>query len=285
MQMLDDHVVLITGAGSGLGLGLARYCLADGAQLALMEVSPTKVGSLRAEFGDKSLIVQGDVTKIDDILACKDAVTKRFGKLDGMICVHGIFDGMVPLKDTPLDKIGNLFDEVFHINVKGNILLARAFIDMLTATHGAIVLTASTAAYAADGGGLIYTASKGAVRSVVNQLAFEFAPHVRVTGVAPAAIANSQLRGPEALGMQNQLQSDIPKDIFLATFHQLSLLSDLPTPEQHGPLYAFLVSRHNKIMTGQTVVADQGLLNRGVLTQKDGTISGGVGRKPRSAEG
>jgi NAD(P)-dependent dehydrogenase (short-subunit alcohol dehydrogenase family) len=281
MQMLDDHVVLITGAGSGLGLGLARYCLDDGAQLALMEVSPAKVASLRAEFGENALVVRGDVTKIDDILACKDALTKRFGRLDGMICVHGIFDGMVPLTDTPLDKIGSLFDEVFHINVKGNILLARAFIDMLNATGGAIVLTASTAAYAADGGGLIYTASKGAVCSIVNQLAFEFAPRVRVTGVAPAAIANSQLRGPEALGMQNQFQSDIPKDVFLATFHQLSLMPDLPTPEDHGPLFAFLVSHHNKLMTGQVVVADQGVLNRALLTRKDGTTAGGVGgRRP-----
>lgn len=48
-------------------------------------------------------------------------------------------------------------------------------------------------------------------------------------------------------------------------FKSLSLLQELPTPEDHGPLYAFLASHHNKIMTGQTVVADQGMLNRAVL--------------------
>lgn len=275
MQMLEDHVVLITGAGSGLGLGLARYFLEDGARVALFEIASAKVESLRAEFGDQALIVQGDVTKVEDILACKAAIAERFGVLDAVVGAHGIFDGMVRLKDTPIEKIGALFDEVFHINVKGNILLARAFVDMLEARDGAIVLTASSAAYAADGGGLIYSASKGAVRSVVNQLAFEFSPRVRVNGVAPSGIANSQLRGPEALGMQNQLQSDIPKDMFLDKFRELALLPELPTPEDHGPMYAFLASRHNKIMTGQTVLADQGVLNRALLTEKDGAVKGG----------
>lgn len=268
MLMLEDHVVLITGAGSGLGLGLARYFLQEGAQLALLEVAPAKVEGLRAEFGDQVLVQQGDVTSITDILACKDAIVSRFGRLDALVCAHGIFDGMVRVKDTPIEKLGDLFSEVFNINVKGNILLARAMIDLLDKTSGAIVLTASSAAYAADGGGLIYTASKGAVRSTVNQLAYEFSPRVRVTGVAPSGIANSQLRGPASLGMENQLQSDIPKDLFLDNFRKLALLPELPTPEEHGPIYAFLASRNNKIMTGQTVLADQGVLNRQLLTDK-----------------
>ncbi|MNE88798.1 Cis-2,3-dihydrobiphenyl-2,3-diol dehydrogenase [compost metagenome] len=83
--------------------------------------------------------------------------------------------------------------------------------------------------------------------------------------MAPAGIANSQLKGPGALGLDEQKQSDIPKDAFLSMFRSLSLLQELPSAEDHGPLYAFLASRHNKIMTGQTVVADQGMLNRAVL--------------------
>ena len=210
MQLLKDNVVLVTGGGSGLGLGIARYCLAEGARVA-------------------------------------------------------IFDGNLPLMQTPLERLDSLFDELFHVNVKGYILSARVFHELLKASQGAIVLTTSTAAYAADGGGIMYTATKGAVRSLVGQLAFEFSPDVRVNAVAPASIANSQLRGPQSLGLDGQKQSDIPKDAFLNMFKSLSLLQELPTPEDHGPLYAFLASHHNKIMTGQTVVADQGMLNRAVL--------------------
>lgn len=268
MQLLKDDVVLVTGGGSGLGLGVAHHCLAEGARLAVLDVSAAKVAALRDAFGDRVLALQGDVTCLADLRACRDAIVERYGRLDALIGTQGIFDGNVPLMDIPAERIDALFDEIFHINVKGYLLSASVFYDLLRASGGAMVLTTSTAAYAADGGGAAYSASKGAIRSLVNQLAYEFAPHVRVNGVAPAGIANSQLRGPGALGMQQQLQSDIPKDAFLAMFRSLSLMRELPTAEQHGPLYAFLASRHNGIMTGQTVVADQGMLNRAVLTRR-----------------
>lgn len=269
MTMLDDHVVLVTGGGSGLGLGIARYCLAQGAQVAIFEVVADKVAQLRDEFADRVLVVQGDVTRLDDLHACRDAIVERFGRLDALIGAQGIFDGNLPLAQMPEERLDALFDEVMAVNVKGYLLPARVFLGLLQASQGALVLTTSTAAYAADGGGAVYSASKGAIRSLVNQLAFEFAPQVRVNAVAPAGIANSQLGGPQALGLQAQKQSDIPKDAFLSMFRSLSLLSELPTPEDHGPLYAFLASRSNRIMTGQTVVADQGLLNRAVLTRPD----------------
>lgn len=265
MQLLTGDVVLVTGGGSGLGLGVARYCMAEGAQVVIFEISNDKVSQLQEEFGPDVLVVQGDVTKLEDLRRCKDAIVARYGKLNALIGAQGIFDGNVPLMQITPERLDALFDEIFHINVKGYMLSASIFFDLLQASCGAMVLTTSTAAYAADGGGLVYTASKGAIRSLVNQLAFEFAPYVRVNGVAPAGIANSQLRGPRSLGLETQKQSDIPKDAFTSMFCSLSLLQELPTPEDHGPLYAFLASRHNKIMTGQTVVADQGMLNRAVL--------------------
>ncbi len=269
MGMLDNHVVLVTGGGSGLGLGIARYCLAQGAQVAIFEVVPDKVAQLREEFGEQVLVVQGDVTCLDDLRACRAAIVERFGRLNALIGAQGIFDGNLPLAQMPEERLDALFSEVMAVNVKGYLLSARVFLELLQASQGAVVLTTSTAAYAADGGGAVYSASKGAICSLVNQLAFEFAPHVRVNAVAPAGIANSQLGGPRTLGLEAQKQSDIPKDAFLSMFRSLSLLSELPTPEDHGPLYAFLASRANRIMTGQTVVADQGLLNRAVLTRPD----------------
>lgn len=280
MKLLEDHVVLITGGGSGLGLGVARHCLEQGAEVAILEVSGAKVADLRAEFGDRVLVRQGDVRQIEDLQDMRAAIEGRYGRLNALIGSQGVFDGNVPLSKTPLDRIPALFDELFHVNVLGYVLSAKVFVDLLEKNDGAIVLTASTAAYAADGGGLFYSASKGAVRSVINQLAFEFAPRVRVNGVAPSGIANSQLQGPKALGMDHQKQSDIPKEDFLAQFKALMPLKHLPTPEEYGWLYAFLASRHNTLMTGQTIVADQGLFNRAVLTQDlpgAESVAGGIG--------
>ena len=266
-MLLKDHVVLVTGGGSGLGLGVARHCRAEGARLAIFEIAADKVRQLREEFGPEVLVVQGDVTRLDDLRACRQALVERFGRLDALIGAQGIFDGNVPIMDLPEERLDALFEEVMRVNVKGYLLSARVFGELLRASQGALVLTSSTAAYAADGGGAVYSASKGAIRSLVGQLAYEFAPQVRVNGVAPAGIANSQLSGPRSLGLAEQKQSDIPQAAFLSTFRSISLLQELPSPEDHGPLYAFLASRHNRIMTGQTVVADQGLLNRTLLSR------------------
>jgi NAD(P)-dependent dehydrogenase (short-subunit alcohol dehydrogenase family) len=266
MQLLDDHGVLILGGGSGLGLGIARHFRAEGAHVAIMEIAADKIVTLKEEFGDDVVVVHGDVTHLDDLEACRAAVLERWGRLDALIGAQGIFDGNVRLRDIDPERIPDLFDELFHANVLGYVLPARVFIDDLDRSKGALVLTSSVAAYSADGGGLFYTATKGAVVSLVGQLAFEFAPRVRVNAVAPAAIANSQLRGPKALGMQATKQSDIPKDAFLRSFKALAPLQELPLPEDYAPVYAFLASKHNKIMTGSTVLAEQGVLNRAVLS-------------------
>jgi NAD(P)-dependent dehydrogenase (short-subunit alcohol dehydrogenase family) len=266
MLLLADHSVLIVGGGSGLGLGVARRCREEGAALTLFEISEAKVAALRSEFGDDALVVRGDCARTPDMLHCRDEIVRHHGKLDAVICFQGIFDGNQPLSRIALEDLDALFDELFHVNVKGHIVAARVFQDLLEESGGALVLTSSTAAYAADGGGAIYSATKGAICSLVQQLAFEFAPHIRVNGVAPAGIANSQLRGPASLGMETTRQSDIPKDLFLAKFRSISLLQELPTPEDYAFPYVFLASKYNRIMTGQIIVADQGLLNRALLS-------------------
>jgi cis-2,3-dihydrobiphenyl-2,3-diol dehydrogenase len=269
MQLLNDHIVLITGSGSGLGLGIARHFRDEGATLALFEYDESKVATLRDEFGDDVLVVHGDVRSIADLTRCRDEVVRRFGRLTTVVGAQGIYDGNVRLTDIPVERVDTLLDEVFAVNVKGYALTARIFFDLLEAEEGAVVLTCSQAAFAADGGGVAYTASKGAIRALVNQLSFEFAPRVRVNAVAPSGIANSQLRGPAALGMQDFKQSDIPADVFRQQFEWLAPLQHMPSPEEYGPIYAFLASRHNRVMTGQTVLADSGALNRALISIGD----------------
>lgn len=267
MSLLQDHIVLVTGAGSGLGLGIAKYCKQQGATLIVTDISEEKIRHNQEFFTEQDLLLSCDVTKVTDLQACKAQILDKYGRLDAIIGAQGIFDGNVGLKEMSVGNLDALFDELFSVNVKGYLLTAHIFADVLKASQGALVFTTSTAAYAADGGGAVYTATKGAINSLIQQLAFELAPDIRVNGVAPAAIGNSQLKGPKALNLDNQKQSDIPKDQFVQLFQSISLLQQLPEAEDYGALYAFLASKHNKVMTGQTIVADQGLLNRAVLTQ------------------
>jgi NAD(P)-dependent dehydrogenase (short-subunit alcohol dehydrogenase family) len=266
MSLLEGHHIVAIGAGSGLGRGVVRRMIEAGARLTVLEISAEKAASLQDEFGDAVVVVTGDACSLVDLEACRAAHVARFDTVDALICFQGVWDGNVPLSQIDPAKVGDLFDELFRINVKSCILAARVFDEALREGGGSIVLTTSNAAYAADGGGACYSATKGALRSLVGQLAFEFAPHVRVNAVAPSAIGKSELRGPAALGMDQSKQSDIPVDLMLTGYRKLSLISDFPDPEDYFDLYAFLASKANKVMTGQTMLAEQGLLNRAFLS-------------------
>ncbi len=267
MSGLSGAIVAITGGGSGLGLGLARYFIGEGAQVAIMEIAPAKVTTLRDEFGDAVFVAQGDVRSVTDLQAFHDGVIGRFGGVDALVGAQGIFDGNRPISDLPIDKVSAAFDEVMRINVLGYILSAITFRDSLAKRSGAIVLTASSnASYCADGGGLLYTASKHAVVGVVRQLAFEFAPYVRVNAVSPCGIAHSDLRGPQALGLESESQNDIPKNDFMAMIRKVTLLDHLPTGEEYGPAYGLLATPGARIMTGEVIMADQGLANRPIIS-------------------
>lgn len=129
--------MLVTGGGSGLGLGVARHCMAEGVEVVIVDVPAEKVRQLKEEFGDKVLAMQGDVTKLDDLRACRDAIGARYGRLNALIGAQGIFDGNLPLMQIPVERIDALFDEIFHVNVKGYMLSARVFFDLLQASKGA----------------------------------------------------------------------------------------------------------------------------------------------------
>ena len=266
MSLVEGHNIVAIGAGSGLGRGVVRRMVEAGARVTVLEISAEKAASLEAEFGDAILAVTGDATLVPDLEACRAAHVARFGAVDALICFQGVWDGNVPLAKIEPEKVSALFDELFAINVKSCMLAARVFDELLRDGGGAVVLTSSNAAYAADGGGACYTSTKGALRSLVGQLAFEFAPNVRVNAVAPSAIAKSELRGPAALGMGGFKQSDIPVDLMLTGYQKFALIQDFPAAEDYFDLYAVLASKSNKVMTGQTVVAEQGLLNRAILS-------------------
>jgi NAD(P)-dependent dehydrogenase (short-subunit alcohol dehydrogenase family) len=266
MTGISNLVVAITGGGSGLGLGLARYMHKHKARLAILEIMPAKVAALRDYFGEAVLAVQGDVRSSADVAAFHDAVVSKFGGVDSLLGAQGIFDGNRRLKDIPLDQLDAAFDEIMQVNVRGYLTTAKVFRESLAKRNGSIVFTASPASYCADGGGILYTTSKHAVLGVVRQLALEFAPAVRVNAVAPCGIANSDLRGPQALGLQNESQNDIPKEGFMDMVRKMTLLNYLPTGEEYGPLYALLASPDSKTMTGEIVMADQGLMNRPIIS-------------------
>ena len=267
MGWLQEKVALVTGGASGLGRAIVERFVKEGARVAILDRSRERSEELAAKLPEHVLAVIGDVTSLsDNARAVADAVA-RFGRLDCFVGNAGIWDFSVPLVDLPDGKIGEAFDELFSINVKGYLLGAKAAYRELAKTRGSIIFTVSNAGFYPCGGGPLYTASKHAVVGLIRQLAYELAPKIRVNGVAPGAIP-PDLRGPASLARAERSNAQVP----LKEMVERGLpLARLPEPRDYTGSYVMLASAENSsTATGGVVICDGGIGIRGFVDPAGG---------------
>lgn len=266
MTWLEGTVTLISGGASGLGRALVDRFIAEGSQVAVLDKSKDKLAAMEGELGDKVLLVHGDVRNYDDNTQAVAETVARFGKLDTFIGNAALWDYSTKLVDLPGDRASDAFDEVFGVNVKGYMLGAKAAVGELAKTGGSMIFTVSNAGFYPDGGGVLYTGSKHAVVGLIKQLAFEFAPKVRVNGVAPGFVP-SDMRGPAALGLDEMSFSSLDLTELIKTMMPLAAV---PTAADYAGNYVLLASKANSsTATGAIINCDGGIGIRG-LTQPSG---------------
>lgn len=256
MGWLDGNVALVTGGASGIGRAIIKRYLEEGcAGVGVMVRRPEQVDSLVSEFGDKVVVSMGDVRSGEDNRKAVEATLGRFGKLDTLVGNAGVWDYGTRLEKMSLEDIDKAFDEIFGINVKGYVLAARAAAEALRASKGSMIFTLSNSAFYAAGGGPLYVASKHAGVGLIKQLAFEFAPDVRVNGVAPGGTV-TPLRGPESIGKGGKHLSEIPNIAeTVANAMPLKLISQ---PEDHTGHYVLLASKQNSSATTAAIIQSDG---------------------------
>ena len=257
MGALDGEAVLITGGASGLGRAIVERFLEEGARVAVLDRTPERLGDLAAEVE----AIGGDVRSLADNTRGVEAALARFGKLDCAIGNAGVWDYSVSLDNLPAERLDAAFDELFHVNVKGYLHLAKAALPALVRSSGALVFTVSNAGFDPAGGGPLYTASKHAVVGLIRQLAYELAPSVRVNGVAPGPI-ETDLRGPDSLGMADRSIGSIRLSEVAAPSVPLG---KVPATAAYAGGYVFLASRRDaRPATGSVVSLDSGIAVRGI---------------------
>ena len=260
MGWLDGQVALVTGGGSGIGRAIVARYVAEGARVGVLERVPARAEALKSEFGGAVIGLAGDVTRLDDNRRAVADTVAAFGRLDVFVGNAGVFDNFARLEELGDNQLGPAFDELFGVNVKGVLFGAKAALDELRKTQGAMIFTASVAGYNSMGGGAIYTASKHAVVGIVKQLAVEFAPQVRVNAVAPGGVP-TDLRGLSALGEEGRSHFQNP-----GTEERMrtgSLLGTIIQPADLAAAYLFLASRENaRSITGTVLGVDAGALLR-----------------------
>jgi cis-2,3-dihydrobiphenyl-2,3-diol dehydrogenase len=270
---LSGEVALITGGGSGLGRAIVDRFAAEGAKVVVLDKSRDRLSELAAAYGDEVVGVEGDVRSLEDNLAAVKAAETRFSKLDCAIGNAGLWDYSTALVDLPPDRIHAAFDELFHVNVLGYLLLARAAAAALVRSRGMLLFTVSNAGFYPGGGGPLYTASKHAVVGMIRQLAYELAPSVRVNGVAPGGI-DTDLRGLSALGEASRSISSLKLADTAASYVPIGRL---PTAAEYTGAYVFFATRGDTVpSTGSVLNYDGGLGVRGFSGPSAG---GGLARR------
>ena len=176
---LSGQSVLITGASSGIGAGLASAFAAQGCHIAVnypdtsAQSAADNIVNAISVNGGKAIAVQADVSHSGEVATMMEATLKHFGKLDILINNAGIARS-APVQDISEED----WDKVMAVHIKGTFLCTRAALPhMLERDSGRIISTASQLAYKGATGFAHYTAAKGAILSFMRTLALEIASH------------------------------------------------------------------------------------------------------------
>lgn len=241
---------------SGIGRAVVDAFRAEGARVAVLELDAGKAAAVAAELPDVPVTVGDAVTRAANDEAVAAAVG-AYGGLDVLVSCVGVFDYYRSIADLDADVLDTAFDEVFHTNVRSVLHSVKAALPDLTASgQGSVVLTESTSSYYPGRGGVLYVASKFAVRGLVTALAHDLAPEVRVNGVAPGGTLGTDLRGPPSLGLAGRSLGDTPGRAADLTA-RMPLRVALDGADMAWS-YVYLASPRSRGVTGTTVHPDGG---------------------------
>ena len=250
MQRFGGKVAIVTGAGTGIGQGIAERLGAEGAKIVADYIGdPAGAEETRSEIAKthgEAEIVQADVTRQDDVRKLVDAAWSRFGSADILVNNAGM-EHKADFWDTTEED----YDKILAVNLRGPFFLTQEFVRRLRSSGkpGRIINISSVHEDMVFPGFATYCASKGGLRMLMRDLAVELGPlGITVNNVAPGAISTP---------INKSLLADKPKLDALLKNIPLGRLGD---PGDVAGVVAFLASDDANYITGATLVVDGGLM-------------------------
>jgi NAD(P)-dependent dehydrogenase (short-subunit alcohol dehydrogenase family) len=249
MKTHEDKVVIVTGAGRGLGKAYAQRLAAEGARVAVAEIDVAAgnaaVDELREQGGD-ALFIETDVSSPQAAEAMASRVVDKWKQIDGLVTNAALANsvGGATYNEITVEQ----WDRMMAINVRGTWLTCRAVAPhMQQRKKGSIVTISSDTAMWGSPRLLHYVTSKGAVEAFTRAMARELGPDgVRINCVAPGLLNNEATAGvPKAKRDWNIQNRAIPRE---------------GSPEDIVGVVSFLLSDAASFITGQLIVADGGLV-------------------------
>ena len=254
---MRGKAVLVTGAGRGIGLGIAVHLAREGARIALADVREDLLddaGSAVAAAGGESVTLVVDVTRKSDVERMVADVVEAFGAIDVFFNNAGII-GVQRFLDLEEEE----WDSVMNVNAKGVFLCGQAVgRQMVSQGSGKIVNTASIASRVGLPDSAPYAASKAAVMSLTRSMALAFAPHGVTVNALPPGIVTTDMwklideRRSELEGME--IGEPIRRRI------RTIPLGRAAEPTDIAAVAGFLASAASDYITGQTINIDGGVI-------------------------
>jgi NAD(P)-dependent dehydrogenase (short-subunit alcohol dehydrogenase family) len=281
---LDRQIVVIIGAGAGIGKATAHRVVQEGAHVVCVDLeaaTATETASeIMAKYGEgigvagtgisncgPAIGLACDITNRESVAAMFKRVMLAYGGIDAVIVTAGIF--------VPPDKTGRLEDRLwtktFDINITGAYIVAdeayRIFKEQ--GLPGNIVLTTSANAVVAKKGSLAYDVSKAAANHLVRELAVEMSPLVRVNAVAPATVVKGSTMFPRdrvvaslskyAIAFNESESTEELRDKLAGFYAKRSLTQSPIEPEDQAEAIYLLITKRLSKTTGHVIPVDGGL--------------------------
>ncbi|MBK7721001.1 MAG: glucose 1-dehydrogenase [Austwickia sp.] len=248
MAPLNSKIALVTGAGRGIGRGIATRLAAGGATVIVTDVDEASAQQTAADLsaeGATCLGLPADVTSLDSVRTAVEEATARFGRIDILVNNAG-WDKVGPFIDSdPQD-----WDRIMQINLYGVLHTSYLVLPGMAAQgYGRVVNIASDAGRVGSSGEAVYSAAKGGVIAFTKTMAREMArSQVTVNCVCP---------GPTDTALFASVGGDNPK--LREALTKAIPLRRLGQPEDLANAVAFLASDEAAFITGQTVSVSGGL--------------------------
>lgn len=240
---LDDRVVIITGASSGLGVAHAQACAEAGAHVVIAARRADRLEAtlkLVRDTGREGLAVAADVSKEEDCRRIVETAVGRFGHVDVLVNNAGIANS------TPASALpGGEFQRVLDVNVTACFNMARACAAVMEPGSSIVNVASVMGLSTIEVPSAAYSASKAAVLGLTRALAREWTPAkgIRVNAILPGFFP-SEMTPTQAAGM---LRGRL-------------VMGRLGNPDELSPAVVFLASQASSYMTGSELVVDGGFL-------------------------
>ena len=251
MGALDGKIAIVTGGTSGIGEGIAKAFVAEGAKVVIAGRREEEGRALEKSIGVR--FVRADVANEADVKAMVDRTLEWFGRLDCLLNNAGIPSPMVSITEVDVATI----DQVLAVNVKGVFLgIKHAAPAMLAQQSGSIVNVGSMAGHRGGVSGHIYSASKGAVSALTRSAAAELGEKgVRVNTISPGAIVTG-IFGKNA-GLEGS-KADKVAGVVKEAFAKIQPIPRAGMPEDIAQAAVFLAGDGSGFINGQDIVIDGG---------------------------